>query len=473
MGGDTDHPAGAIIDAFGGIRPMASKLDVPVSTVQGWKQRDSIPSARMSAIRSAAGDAGIVLPDPSSNAAPSSEEDREPDTAVVASESGLPENPVEDDNPEPDTETPTAAIPSPPARRGGGIAVLALLISLSAAGWVWWTTAGPGAAGGENGRISALEGRLARLGDVGGDPGAEAREVLSRDLEALRSQIETIALPDTDTLLAPLREQLAQLRGEIERLENSRPVAGDGPSDARLQVLEDEIQNAVQLASTNMQAMSGVILEFDTKLKALVERLDKLEARLKAVEAIRSQDGVAASQAVSLALAASQLRRDLSRGEPFRTPLDLVRSVASDDSSLVDAVATLAGSADAGVATLPTLRVAFARHVPGILAGEEVAADGDLLGQLAQRAREIVRIRRIGADIPGDTTEAKLARAEFLLDEGDIESTLQTLATLNAPASEAIEPWVAQAQAHVAAHGALAMIEARALQRLQGESGAQ
>ena len=28
-----------IIKAFGGIRPMASKLDVPVSTVQGWKQR--------------------------------------------------------------------------------------------------------------------------------------------------------------------------------------------------------------------------------------------------------------------------------------------------------------------------------------------------------------------------------------------------------------------------------------------------
>ncbi len=32
---ETDQPAGVIIAAFGGIRPMASKLGVPVSTVQG------------------------------------------------------------------------------------------------------------------------------------------------------------------------------------------------------------------------------------------------------------------------------------------------------------------------------------------------------------------------------------------------------------------------------------------------------
>ena len=38
----------AIIKAFGGIRPMASKLDVPVSTVQGWKQRGAFPKSRES-----------------------------------------------------------------------------------------------------------------------------------------------------------------------------------------------------------------------------------------------------------------------------------------------------------------------------------------------------------------------------------------------------------------------------------------
>ena len=28
-----------VIKLFGGIRPMASKMDVPVTTVQGWKNQ--------------------------------------------------------------------------------------------------------------------------------------------------------------------------------------------------------------------------------------------------------------------------------------------------------------------------------------------------------------------------------------------------------------------------------------------------
>ncbi|MBS28050.1 MAG: hypothetical protein CL566_03875 [Alphaproteobacteria bacterium] len=472
MGGDIDHPASAIIDAFGGIRPMAGKLDVPVSTVQGWKQRDSIPSARMEAVRSAAADAGITLPDPSDKPSPSAPMEQASDAETAASASKPPEKPAEDDKP-PSYPTDSAA-GAPPARRGGGgLAVLALLISLAAAGWIWWTTAGPGAAGGENGRISVLEGRVARLGDNLGDPGQAARAELSRDLEAPRARIETIAPPGSDVVLAPLREQLTQLRAEIERLDASPPAGGGGLSDARLRALEEEIQNAVQLASTNMQAMSGVILEFDTKLKALADRLDKIGPRQEAFEAARKQDGAAASQAVTLALAASQLRRDLFGGAPFRAPLDLVRSVAANDPGLADAVATLAGSADAGVTTLPALLAGFAQLVPGVLAGEDVTAEGDLLGQLTRRAREIVRIRRTGADVPGNTTEARLARAEFLLNEGDVDRALEMLATLASPARDAIQPWIEQAQAHVAAHGALATIESRALQRLQGESGTQ
>src|SRR3954447_23169461 len=35
-----------IIEKFGGIRPMAHKLGMPVTTVQGWKKRGAIPSAR-------------------------------------------------------------------------------------------------------------------------------------------------------------------------------------------------------------------------------------------------------------------------------------------------------------------------------------------------------------------------------------------------------------------------------------------
>lgn len=43
-----------VIQRFGGIRPMASKMDVPVTTVQGWKKRNVIPGNRIDEVLKAA-----------------------------------------------------------------------------------------------------------------------------------------------------------------------------------------------------------------------------------------------------------------------------------------------------------------------------------------------------------------------------------------------------------------------------------
>ncbi len=53
--------ASEIIQAFGGIRPMASKINVAVTTVQGWKKRDVIPAARKALILEAAQEHKIDL----------------------------------------------------------------------------------------------------------------------------------------------------------------------------------------------------------------------------------------------------------------------------------------------------------------------------------------------------------------------------------------------------------------------------
>lgn len=55
--------AGAIIEKFGGIRPMASKMGVAVTTVQGWKKRDAIPAARLEETLKSAQEHNIDLSD--------------------------------------------------------------------------------------------------------------------------------------------------------------------------------------------------------------------------------------------------------------------------------------------------------------------------------------------------------------------------------------------------------------------------
>lgn len=60
-GAQVDAPALQVIAAFGGIRPMAAKLGIAVSTVQGWRERAVIPTGRHEQIAAAAKSQGVAL----------------------------------------------------------------------------------------------------------------------------------------------------------------------------------------------------------------------------------------------------------------------------------------------------------------------------------------------------------------------------------------------------------------------------
>lgn len=61
--------AEVIIERFGGLRPMSTKTDIPVTTIQGWKKRNSIPENRMDEILQAARKHGVDLSGLSSTSA--------------------------------------------------------------------------------------------------------------------------------------------------------------------------------------------------------------------------------------------------------------------------------------------------------------------------------------------------------------------------------------------------------------------
>lgn len=54
-------PADPVIDIFGGIRPLANRLGITASTVQGWKKRGIIPDTRVEAIYTAAEEDNIDI----------------------------------------------------------------------------------------------------------------------------------------------------------------------------------------------------------------------------------------------------------------------------------------------------------------------------------------------------------------------------------------------------------------------------
>ena len=60
---NTFGSAEEVIERFGGIRPMSSKTQIPVTTIQGWKKRNSIPDARVDDILKAAQSNNVDIAD--------------------------------------------------------------------------------------------------------------------------------------------------------------------------------------------------------------------------------------------------------------------------------------------------------------------------------------------------------------------------------------------------------------------------
>jgi len=455
MSPDQDQPAGPIIVAFGGIRPMANKLNVPVSTVQGWKQRDTIPAARMDDIRKVAGENGIILPDtagaPTIIDAEATEEAHK-NTSGDGPGNADDQAPAEKASSEPHTEHAGSAAPA----RGGNsaalaISVLALLISGSAAGWVWWTTAGPEAAPDVSSRVSILEGRIVSLTSGPDDPGKDERAALAGDIESLRTQVAE---------LTRLRDELSRLS---QRAGERNPSAGgrvDSEVAARLAALEREIRFAQERASNNLGSVSGALQKVETRIAALNEQMDTL-----ARQEVR-QDAVAAN-AIALTVVSGQLRRAIERGQPYPEVLATLRQVSGDKAILDELAAGLAAHADTGVATREELLFAFPETAQEILDNAPTGSKNNIVDQILDRAQRIVRVRRVGTDVPEDTLDGRLARAEVSLKDGDVAGAIAALDGLDGASAEAAAPWLAKARAHVMARDAADKVEDMALAHLR------
>jgi hypothetical protein len=170
--------------------------------------------------------------------------------------------------------------------------------------------------------------------------------------------------------------------------------------------------------------------------------------------------------AASLALTVAQLDSALEGGEPFEQVLDSVRSLDSDDPTVVKALDTLQAVAASGVPSLPELRSSFERVADDIVHAAQ-APDGDgLLDQAAGNLMRLVTVRPVGADVAGDSAAARVARAEAALAAGDLAAAVAELEPLEGAADAAAASWLEQAHERLAAQAALSALQDRATRLL-------
>jgi hypothetical protein len=504
---DTD----AVIEAFGGIRPMASKLDVAVSTVQGWKTRGHIPENRWRDIIAAAGAHGVDLSaampadgsgetsEPTGTASPwgsDTDEDRDGRDPVDAetyatdndrSDTWDATTDADDDASRRGTAAaaataPAAAAASARPRRGGGLALLVGLIALAAviARPLWAPYVDPHIAQLAPPLPPAASDDSTDAGSGGADVGA-----LRSDFAALRDRLAelearpSVPVSDGDGAIPALPADLDQRLSTLEsELAAARAAAEE------MQSLNAETRSALEETRSTLAAMT----ERDEKTRVrLVERLGVLEGRVDqiAAEAERAASGIAglrqriedqsdeiaalearpaiagAAQA-GIALAVGDVESALTSGRPFAGAINRLIGLAGPDGAVTEAARALAPQAAAGVPTEAALLSRFQEAAPAMQS--ELGQGGDdLLETLARSAQSLISIRRKG-EAPNDPP---VSRAEAALERGDLASAVAALAPVR-DRSVAVADWLSAAEARLAAEAALADLRAAAADRISG-----
>jgi hypothetical protein len=505
---NTDRETNAahdIIQLFGGIRPMAGKLGVAVSTVQGWKERDTIPRSRHAEILAAAKEHGLELAEealgkagesaPSGAGAPRAER-AAPKTAAAAgnekpgsgagpaatSKADPPAEPAPKDRPTsplaaaatprptagaspgagptPRASSPPRAAPPPsttgPAAGGGsrvGAFVLGAVVFAVGAGgavlsrdaWLPYVGGPPAASGGE-----ATGAVTAELKDLA-DRTQSAIGRLEGELDGLATAVQTLKSPDgqSDDLVA-MQEQMAGVA-------------------SRLKGLEAKLDNRPVVSPEDLAALSGDQAALAKRLEELEGLRSDLAAQGATLAAINDElAGVrgAVNGDTTLLLAGLQLRDAVRFDAPFAKEHATMAGLAGDDPEFAKALAEIAPFAAAGVPSVESLRESFPDMAAEVVAAQRASEVGEgWLSGAVKRVSNLVSFRPVGA-VDGDGPGAAAARAEVHLDGGDLAGAVAELEGLSGDGAAAATDWIAQAKSRIAVDGALDELAAVMARRL-------
>lgn len=515
-----------IIERFGGIRPMATKLDVPVTTVQGWKKREAIPLARKKLIMQAAQEHGVSLDDllSAANAVKASEEARQETKQAPIQEpiQVAPEKPREtqatprQDAPKAEASKQRAATQSPRTLTPDEIAQRKAQAHIAASELNARSSQSliNGIVGGVS--LAALAGVLGLLVLTG--PEVKESKKQSKKIAQLEQQLEEVSekqsmlqkiVPsDLNKKIGDIKKQTAQVKQNMNDLAAqasviSKTVMGaEGGSIAqRLQSLEGEINRFAEFSgSSDLAGFVGKLSAMQQSLEGqeqLQSAMTELWGAVDNLKADKSTDGKQAAvdeaideqrsesaalnntfgdldkkdlKAAAMLMGLAQLRGALGRdNKSFEKDLALMQKlIGSEDEQLNAALAQLAPKAKHGVLTAGglsrELRALGGDIVSSSLQGEDVSWQE----KAKARLNNVLKVEKDGELITGTKTQERIDAAQYYLDKGDVESAYMILNELQGPAREPAAMLIEQLKTTALAGQVETMLTGRVMQNVMG-----
>lgn len=492
-------PALPVIEAFGGLRPLANRLDLTASTVQGWKKRGMIPEARADAVIAAAREDGIDI-----SAFLTEGQQR------MSSENGENKKPK---NPQTDSAKDSERRRGPDRRQHKAPRDTDGNIQSG-------SYTGPDRRTGRDRRAEYDKAKREKIR-------AEKWKFMNRTV-LMTAFFLIFTIYGAGFLLAPEFFQMrkdAEKMQEYERqmqeyeqkwqqyLQQQEQKKKSGSLGQMINNGISKVENAVETAKTtagtvaaatshavetgDMQQMFGMLAMLQ-KLnstpegrKAVADMIARLHGMMgmasgdqkslgHAVEKVREKDptlqkltGDMSTQelgAAALLLTLNELRGNMNSERAFEQDLAIVQKFAGNDPAMNKALQNLAPYAKSGVLSKETLQKEFRGIAADIVMAKLRGEDASVRDRVLDRLGKYAKLRKVD-DIQGNTVDATVARAEKMLDEGNIRGAIAELQTLEGAPAEVAQPWMNQAAGNVVADDASAAMMQQLMQQMSGMSG--
>lgn len=281
--------------------------------------------------------------------------------------------------------------------------------------------------------VGALETRIAALEARPATPTAEI-QALSQRVAAIESRPPAVGTP---TLPAGLDARIAAVEAAAEQ---ARTAAGE----------------AREAAGTSRADAGVAIASADKRIAELTASVAALSARLNDLAATQAAATTAESDAKIAAI--DLIRTAAQGGAPFPNEVQMLAALGADEAE----IAALKPLADKGVPSTADLQWAFSGVANAILAattGPAAAADGSLVGRLADYGRGLVSIRPT-AVMTGNTPEAVVSRMQAAVDAGNLAGALTERDTLPEAGKAASATWAAAVLDRITLDGLIATLTA-------------
>lgn len=441
-----------VIAAFGGIRPLANRLGITASTVQGWKKRGFIPKARAEAVLMAAKEGGI---DADEFWYEGNDEIKEKDSANTFTQDRRKKSDRRKKKARRDEH---GYIKSPsyagPDRRSGldrraykkrqrkrVLAEKMIFLHRMALtfAFMFFAIVVVG--------IFVMAPEYMHLLDV-----AKWEEMVKERMKFLPQE----KAPKT-SIGGTMNRGIERMQGIARPFTNLADTASGVIESSTLSDFMQVLENVNELRRTE-GGEESVTKSLNTLRRLLAATPDKPEEINASIEAARRSDRTLNSllgsirgkdlAAAAMLLTLNEFRSNVNRNRPYEQDLVLLRKFAGNDPDMNQALRRLSPYAEKGVMNRRALQTEFKGLVVDIVTAKLQGKDISVQKQAIKRFNKLSHAGKV-SDIKGQHTEAVTARAQLLLDQGDIKGAMRELRTLEGASAKAVEPWMDNAAGHV------------------------